>query len=92
MPFCQTAPLLPSVTQQHVTEYWWEGSATTAILPTSTSNITGQHHKTGGITFGAALIYDVYSPPGVLKTTIPVLYVDAVTSFNSDRLPNTKGK
>ena len=26
-PFCQTAPLLPSVTQQqHVMEYWWEGS------------------------------------------------------------------
>jgi len=27
-PLGQTAPLLPSVTQQqHVTEYWWEGSA-----------------------------------------------------------------
>ena len=33
---CQTAPLLPSVTQQlHVMEYWQEGSTSTAILPTS---------------------------------------------------------
>ena len=33
-PFCQTTPLLPSVTQrQHVTEYWWEGSASAAIPP-----------------------------------------------------------
>ena len=32
MPFCQTAPLLPSVTQQQcVMEYWWEGS-TSAII------------------------------------------------------------
>ena len=36
MPFHHTAPLLPSVTwQQHVMEYWWEGSASTAIPPTS---------------------------------------------------------
>jgi len=37
MPFCTTVPLLPSVTQQqNVTGYWWEGSTSTAILPTST--------------------------------------------------------
>jgi len=31
-PFCQTAPLLPSVTwKQTVTEYWWEGSTFIAI-------------------------------------------------------------
>ncbi len=35
-PFCQTAPQLPSVTQQqNLTEYWWEGSTSTAISPTS---------------------------------------------------------
>ena len=58
MPFCQTAPLLPSVTrQQHVMECWWQGSASTAIPPTSTSDIGSKHHKIGGITFGTALIY-----------------------------------
>ena len=33
MPFCQTAPLLPSVTQQqNAMKYWWEGSSSSAIL------------------------------------------------------------
>jgi len=42
MPSCQTAPLLPSVTwQQHTTEYWWEGSPTTAIPPKSASYVVG---------------------------------------------------
>jgi len=57
MPFCQTAPLLPSVTrQQNVKEYWWEGSSPTAMPPTSASDAMGQHNKTGGITFGASLV------------------------------------
>ena len=57
-PFCETASLLPTVTQQlNVTEYWWEGLTSTAIPSTSTSDIMGQHNKTGGITFGAALIF-----------------------------------
>ena len=38
------------------TEYWWEGSTSTAIPPTSTSNAMGQHNKIGSITFRAALI------------------------------------
>jgi len=55
MPFYQTAPLLPSVEgQQHGMDYRWEGSASTAILPTSASDVMGQHHKIG-ITFRAAL-------------------------------------
>jgi len=59
-PFCQTAPLLPSVTQQrHVTEYWWEGSTTTAIPPTSTSDILGKYNKIGGITFRASPVGDI---------------------------------
>ena len=42
--------LLPSVTQQqHVMEYWWEGSASTAIPPTSASDAVGQHNKIEGI-------------------------------------------
>jgi len=56
-PFSQTVPLLPSVTrQQNRMEYWWEGSAPTATPPTSTSDITGQQNKIGGITFGAAIL------------------------------------
>jgi len=59
MLFCQTAPL-PSVTQQQlIMEYWWEGSVSTAILPTSASNIMGQHNKIGGITFGAAFVVPI---------------------------------
>ena len=35
VPTCQTAPLLPSVTQQqNGTEYLWEGSTSTAVPPT----------------------------------------------------------
>jgi len=57
-PFCQTVPLLPSVTQQQsVMKYWWEGSTSTAMPPTFTSDTVGQHHKIGGITFGAAVVY-----------------------------------
>jgi len=37
-------------------KYWQEGSTSTAIPPTPTSDILGQHNKIGGITFGAALI------------------------------------
>jgi len=37
-------------------ENWWEGSASTAIPPTSALDVMGQHHKIGGIIFRAALI------------------------------------
>jgi len=58
MPLCQTAPLLPSVTwQQNVMEYWWEGSTSTAIQPTSTSDVVCQNNKIGGITFRAFHIF-----------------------------------
>ena len=57
MPICRTVPLLPSVTQQqHIAEYWWEDSTSTAIPPSSASEVVGSHNKTGGITFGAACI------------------------------------
>ena len=40
MLFCQPAPLLLSVTwQPNMMEYWWEGSASAAMLPTSASAI-----------------------------------------------------
>ena len=54
---CQTAPLLPSVTQQqNGMGYRWEGSTSTAIPPTYASDVVSHHHKIGGITFRAALI------------------------------------
>ena len=66
MPFCQTAPLLPSVTrQQCVTEYWQEGLSSTAKPSASTSDIIGQRYKRGSITFGAALIYTHISLAGL---------------------------
>jgi len=46
MPFCQTASLLPSVTQQqNLKEYLWEDSTSTAMQPTSISDIESQHNK-----------------------------------------------
>jgi len=56
---CRTAPLLPSVTQQqHVMEYWWEGSTSAAVPPRSTtSDVMGQHHAIGSNTFRVALIH-----------------------------------
>jgi len=35
-------------------EYWWEGSTSTAIPPTSISGIMGQCNNMRGITLGAA--------------------------------------
>ncbi len=58
MTFCQTVPLLPSIMwQEHVKEYWWEGSSSTAIPPTSVSDVLVQHNKIGDITFIAPLIH-----------------------------------
>jgi len=46
MPFFQTAPPLPSVTQQeNVMKYSWEGSISAALPPTSTSDVVSQHNK-----------------------------------------------
>ena len=49
-------PLCCHFLQQNIMKYWWGGSASTDIPSTSTSNVVGQHDKTGGITFRAALI------------------------------------
>jgi len=50
IPFCQTVPLLPSVTQkQNVTEYWREDSTSTAIPPISASDVMDQHNNIGVI-------------------------------------------
>ena len=55
-PFCQTAPQLLSVIwQQHVMEYWWEGSTSTAIQSTSTSDIVSWDNEIGDIIFRAAI-------------------------------------
>lgn len=39
--------------QQHLTLCWWEGSASTAIVPTSAADVVGQHNKMGSICSGA---------------------------------------
>ena len=71
MPFYQA--LLPSVTQQqNVMEYWWEGPASTATPPTSAPDIMGQHSKTEGITFGAALIQETSPAEAVFWFTMPL--------------------
>ena len=55
---CHFIRLLPSVIwQQDIMGYCWESSASTAIPPTSPSDATGQHNKTGGITFEVALVF-----------------------------------
>ena len=51
-PFCQTAPLLPSVTwQQNVTEYSGEISTSTARPPTYASDVMGKDNKIEGTNF-----------------------------------------
>ena len=49
MPFCHGC-MLPSVAwQQHVTEYWQEGSCSTSIPPPSASHyVVGQYNKIEG--------------------------------------------
>ena len=45
-PFWETPLLLPSATQQqNVAEYWWEGSTSTAVPPTPTSDAVSLHCK-----------------------------------------------
>ena len=62
MPFCQSAPLLSSVAlQQNLTEYWQEGSSSTAISPTSASDVVGQHNEIGVINFRATLDVGLYN-------------------------------
>jgi len=56
MSFCHTAPLLLFVTQQqHIMEYWWEGSPSTAIPPPSASDVVDRNNKMGDATSGATL-------------------------------------
>jgi len=72
---CQTAPLLPSVTQQqNGTDYWWEGSTHAAIPPTSASDVVGQHNKIEGIAFGAALMKSSYLNSRVLLPFFKKIY------------------
>jgi len=53
--------------------YWWEGSTSTAIPPTSISGALGQHNKIGGITFRTALIFR--NILGILqKNTVPLTH------------------
>ena len=53
-------------------EYWREGSISTAISPTSTSDFVGQHTKVGGINFGATLVQH-YNQRLRMSRAIPLL-------------------
>ena len=76
-PFCQIAPLLPSVAwQQNVGEYWWEGWASTAIS-TSASEIVDQHNKIEGITFRAALVHVCSTLSCYLKSLLQIFKLDS---------------
>ena len=56
-PLCQSAPLLPSVTQQqHGMGYWLEDSNCIAMQLTFTSDVLGQHNTKGGVTFRADIM------------------------------------
>lgn len=42
----------------------------TAIPPTSTANVTGQHNKIGGITFGATPIIFDFTQQGIFLSYV----------------------
>ena len=78
--FCQTAPLLSSVArQQNLTEYWQEGSTSTAISPTSAADIVDQHNKIGVINFRATLVRSVNS---VQFNLIKIILVSQLVGFS----------
>ena len=57
MPFCQTAPLLPSVAwQQNVIENRWEGSTSTSIPQHPPLMSWANIKKIGDITLGAVFV------------------------------------
>ena len=59
MAFGQTAPLLPSVTQQqNVMEYWWEGSTSTATPQLPASDTVSQHNKRKHYFWSNSCIYN----------------------------------
>ena len=76
-PFCQTAPLLPSVTQQHkVTKHWQEDWACPALPPPSASENAGQ---IWGITFRTTLIVPI--PTAIKNIYFP--YTTMITDISN---------
>jgi len=74
VPFCQTSPLLPFVTQQqNITESWWKHSTSTAIPPAFVPGVMSQRKKIGGMTFGVALEY-FFSP------SLPTIFLKMLVS------------
>ena len=55
---CQWVPSFPcGGVQFHTFASYVQNSTPTVIPPTSALNVVGQHNKTGGINFGAALLH-----------------------------------
>ena len=84
-PLRQTAPLLPSVTQQpRVTEYWREGSTSTAIPPIFASDIMGQHHKIGSVTFRASLRDRIFKMINIRYLFLQMSFLDALLNLTAN--------
>jgi len=52
---CLSAAICHIAPERNGIEYWWESLTSAVTLPTSASDIIGQHHKKWGIVFGAVL-------------------------------------
>ena len=48
-------------------EHWQEGSASTAMPSTSTSDMVGQHNETGGIIFRSTLIHGTFCLSSIMN-------------------------
>jgi len=64
-------------------EWWWESSASTAIPPTSISDILDQHHKTRGSTFGAAFYLSLTASPYLVLVEVKDTQYDTNLLFYS---------
>jgi len=61
-------------------EYWQEGTTFTAVPPTSTSDVMGQHKIVGSITFEAAFVIPDCSGQSfgeIVSKHMSVFFIDA---------------
>ena len=65
-----------SLRRQNVMGYWWEGSASTAIPPTSASDTVGQCNEIGGSTFRTSPFLHLYKPD--LPTSVCLFFIWAL--------------
>ena len=78
--FVNTLLLLSVTWQQNVMGCWWEGLTSTTILPTSTSDVVGQHNKIGGIIYGTTIIKKKILKTPLFVCTSPVPKISVLCS------------